>query len=63
MHLHIGFFIGSILVHNKFIGTPNLSLMIVGSLSGVGGNMQQPELLVLFPWTSQHVVPLDHVAS
>jgi hypothetical protein len=42
MCLHIGFLSGSMLIHSKFVDAHALALMIVVSLSGVGGDIQQP---------------------
>ena len=62
MHLHTRCFSSSMLVHSKFVGTHNLSLVIVVSLGGVEGNMQSPWLLLVWYLTPQHVVPLSHVS-
>jgi hypothetical protein len=48
------------LVHNKVVDAPTLALMTIVSPSGVGGNIQQPWLLVILSLTLQHVVPSSH---
>jgi len=39
MHIDTSFLFGSILGYNNHVGTPNLTLMIVASLGGVGDDM------------------------
>jgi hypothetical protein len=45
------------LIHSKFANSHALALIIVVSLNGVGGDIQQPSLSILLSLTLQHVVP------
>ncbi len=62
MLLRNGCFCGVILVHNNFVGVPNLSLLTVTSLHGVGGNMLLSKLRVHLPLIFLSLVHENHVA-
>jgi hypothetical protein len=47
MFLHTGCLFGSMLIYRKFVDAHAPSMMIVVSLSSVGGNIEKPWLLVL----------------